>query len=245
MKKLIIAFLGFLLPVAALASSEVHLDKADVDLNNKASMQHGAKIFVNYCMGCHSLKYMSYQRMADDLGLPYDLVMENLMFTGKKIGDYMEIAMPEEESKKWFGTAPPDLTLVARSRGPDWLYTYLRGFYLDDSRPYGVNNTVFKDVGMPHVLWELEGYKKPVYKDVQDEHGKMHTKIVGFEQVVEGKLSPEKYDQAVRDLVNFLVYAGEPAKLVRYHIGVWVILFLVVFFVIAYRLKKEYWKDVH
>ncbi len=245
MKKLIIAFVALALPVMASASGGVHLDKADVDLGNKASLQNGVKMYVNYCLGCHSLKYMSYARMAKDLELPEELVLENLMFTGKKIGEYMTISMPAANAEKWFGVTPPDLSVISRSRGADWLYTYLRGFYADDSRPFGVNNTVFDSVGMPHVLSQLEGLKKAVYTTEKDEYGNDHQVITGYEYVTEGSMTPAEYDKQVRDLVNFLVYTGEPAKLVRYDLGIKVVLFLLFFLIIAYRLKKEYWKDIH
>ncbi len=246
MKKLIIAIVAFTLPSLAIAAGgNVHLDKADIDLTNKASLQNGAKMYVNYCLGCHSMKFMSYARMAKDLQLPEELVMENLMFTGNKIGDYMTVAMPSVDSAEWFGTTPPDLTVVARSRGTDWLYTYLRNFYIDESRPFGMNNLLFPSVSMPHVLWQLEGLKKPVYKTEKGEDGKDHQIFKGYEYISEGSMTPAKYDKAVRDLVNFLEYAGEPAKLIRYDLGIKVILFLVIFLVVAYRLKKEYWKDIH
>ncbi len=167
------------------------------------------------------------------------------MFTTDKVGDQMKVAMSAEDAEKWFGTKVPDLTLVARSRGSDWLYTYLRTFYQDDSRPMGVNNLVFKDVGMPHVLWKLQGVQKPVYKTVTDEEGTEHQVIERLELAEPGSMSAEQYDAAVLDLVNFLTYLGEPARVERERLGIWVILFLVVFTALAYVLKKEYWKDVH
>jgi len=246
MKKIIAAFLLSLAPVLALASEGgVHLDKADIDLHDKDSLRNGARLFVNYCLSCHSAAYMRYNRMGKDLGLTDAQVKKNLMFAAEKVGETMTVAMPAKEAKAWFGTKVPDLTVVARARGADWLYSYLRGFYLDDSRPWGVNNTVFKDVGMPDVLWELEGLKKPIYKISKDEEGNDVKHIVGFEQVMPGKLSKAEYDNAIRDLVTFLVYMGEPAKLTRYTIGLWVLLYLALLFVVAYALKKEYWKDVH
>ena len=246
MKKIITVFLLSLVPVLALASEGgVHLDKADIDLHDQDSLRRGAKLFVNYCLSCHSAAYMRYNRMGQDLGLTDAQVKENLMFAAEKVGETMTIAMPADDAKRWFGTKVPDLSVIARARGADWLYSYLRGFYLDDSRPWGVNNSVFKDVGMPHVLWELEGLKKPVYEVRKNHEGEEEKHIVGFETVLPGKLSRAEYDLAVRDLVNFLVYMGEPAKLVRYNIGVWVLLYLAILFVVAYALKKEYWKDVH
>lgn len=249
MKKIIFAILFYALPGLSLAAGGAACgaygacDKANIDLNNKASLQRGAKLFVNYCMGCHSAKYMSYERMSKDLGLTKEQVLENLVFNDAKIGSYMTIAMPAQ-SADWFGTVPPDLSLVSRSRGDDWLYTYLRTFYVDKSRPFGVNNLVFKDVGMPHVFWELDGLKKAIFKT--EKHGEKTVKVFDrFEVVQEGSMSGAKYDQAVRDLVAFLAYTGEPAKLVRKEIGVYVILFLLVLLVVSYMLKKEYWKDIH
>jgi ubiquinol-cytochrome c reductase cytochrome c1 subunit len=246
MKKIITILLMTLVPALGFAAGgSVHLDKADVDLHNKASLQNGARLFVNYCLSCHSAAYMRYNRMGQDLGLSDEQVKGNLMFAADKIGETMTVAMPEEEAKKWFGTKIPDLTVIARARSADWLYTYLRTFYLDASRPWGVNNSTFKDVGMPHVLWELEGLKQPVYETYKDYDGNDAKRIVGFEMVQPGSMSATEYDNAVRDLVNFMVYMGEPAKLSRYKIGVWVLLFLALLFVVAYAMKKEFWKDVH
>ena len=249
MKKLILGLILSVLPVAAAVSAGagVHLDSANIDLNNKAALQRGAKYFVNYCFGCHSAKYMRYNRMAEDLGLTEEQVKENLMFTGEKIGDPMVIAMPNNKAEQWFGTSPPDLTLIARAKknGTNWLYTYLRSFYLDDSRPYGVNNIVFPDVGMPHALADLQGWQKAVFKEETDKYGNVHRVFDRFELVEPGQMSAEEYDGAVRDLVTFLTYMGEPMKLERQRLGLWVLLFLAVFTVVAYLLKKEYWKDVH
>ncbi|MDH5184210.1 MAG: cytochrome c1 [Gammaproteobacteria bacterium] len=237
MRKLIIAFVIAVLPGMALAAGNVHLEKVDIDLNNKESLQRGAKLFVNYCLSCHSAQYMRYNRMGRDIGLTDKQVEANLMFASEKVGETMTIAMPSEKSAKWFGTAPPDLSVISRSRGQDWLYNYLIGFYKDDSRPFGVNNTVFKDVGMPHVLWELEGLKEPVYNE---EHHR-----TGWKYVSKGKLSPAEFDASARDLTAFLVYVGEPIQQTRKAIGIWVLLFLFVLFVVSYYLKREYWKDVH
>lgn len=246
MKKIIFTIICFMLPATVLAAGAgFPLDKANIDLGNKASLQHGAKLFVNYCMGCHSLKFQTWQRMAEDLELSEEQVRDNLMFGNGKIGDYMTIAMPAEEAAAWFGTAPPDLSVTSRARGVDWLYTYLRTFYVDEARDMGVNNLVFKDVGMPHVMWELDGLKKPVFREVSDAAGNVHMEFERFETIVEGSMTDAEYDDAVRDLVAFLAYTGEPAQLVRYKLGVWVILFLVVLFGITYLLKKEYWKDIH
>lgn len=242
MRKIILSFLLVLLPSLTFASGDGgHLDRADIDLHNKQSLQRGAKLFVNYCLSCHSAQFQRYNRMARDIGLSDDQVIENLMFASDKVGNTMTVAMSRADGKTWFGAPPPDLSLVARSRGVDWLYTYLRTFYVDETRPFGVNNLVFPSVGMPHVLWELQGVQKPVFK--KDEHGK--EVIDRLELVEPGKLTPAEYDRAARDLVSFLSYVGEPVQLERKSLGVKVILFLLVFLVVAYLLKKEYWKDVH
>lgn len=241
MKKLIVAFLLAAVPALGLAAGGgAHLDDADVDLNDNASLQRGAKYFVNYCLSCHSAKYQRFNRTARDLGLNEEDVKANLMFGTDKIGDTMTIAMKAEDAAEWFGTAPPDLSVIARARGVDWLYTYLRSFYIDESRPFGVNNVVFPDVGMPHVMWELQGMQKAVF------HEKDGNKVFEkFEQVSPGSMSPEEFDTAMRDLTAFLSYIGEPIQMERKRIGVWVLLFIAVFFVLSYFLKKEYWKDVH
>ena len=270
MKKLIAVFALALLPLAGMASSGgPELQKANIDLNNHAAIQRGAKMFVNYCMGCHSAKYVRY-KLFGEVGLSEDDIKNNLMFTDGKVGDLMKIAMPEEDAGKWFGAPAPDLTLTARIRhgGADWIYSYLKGFYTDPSRPMGVNNTVFPNVGMPHVLWTLQGINDPVYKyevhhdghsvaafDTEaeaDAYVKEHGEGYRLERVVEslkvaqaGSLTPAEYDQVARDLATFLTYISEPMKLERQRMGVWVVLFLIVFTVIAYLMKKEWWKDIH
>ncbi|MGM0593151.1 MAG: cytochrome c1 [Pseudomonadota bacterium] len=245
MKKLIFTLL-FALPAAVMAAGGgVHLEKADIDLSDNASLQRGAKLFVNYCLSCHSAKYQRYNRMAQDIGLTDDQVKDNLMLAGDKVGETMTIAMPQEDAQRWFGNPPPDLSVTARSRGTDWIYTYLKTFYIDESRPFGMNNAVFPDVGMPHVLWELEGRKKAITKTETDADGNETTVVTGYEMVEPGSMSEAEYDKAARDLTAFLTYVGEPVQLKRQQIGVWVLLFLAIFFVVAYALKKEYWKDVH
>jgi len=246
MKKYLLSALLLVAPALVAASGGgVHLDKANIDPTNKESLQRGARTFVNYCMGCHSAKYQRYNRLGRDLGISDDDIIQNLMFTGEKTGDLMDIAMTKEMGKKWFGAAPPDLTLVARVRGNDWLYTYLRTFYQDDSRPFGVNNQVFSNVGMPNVLWELQGTQKAVYETVIDDEGHEHQVLEGVEIEEAGSQTPAEFDRTVRDLVNFLAYMGEPIKLERQSLGIKVMLFLFVFFIVAYLLKKEYWKDIH
>jgi len=246
MKKQLVVLLMALAPawVFAAGGHGVHLDKANIDPNNTQSLQRGARLFVNYCLSCHSASLMRYERMGNDLGISEALVSENLMFTGGKVGELMTVATAPADAKEWFGTVPPDLTVIARSRGVDWLYTYLRSFYRDDSRNVGVNNLAFPDVGMPHVLWELQGWQEPIITTVKDHDGK-ETKVVDLELVEPGLRTPQEFDRDIRDLVNFLDYMGEPAKHDRRALGVKVLMFLFVFLVLAYLLKREYWKDVH
>lgn len=240
MKKLILAFLLAVVPAVSMAAGGgVHLDDANIDVSDNASLQRGAKYFVNYCTGCHSLKFQRYNRLVQDLGLTADEVKGNLMFTTDNIGDTMTISMDPQDAEKWFGVTPPDLSVTARSRGVDWIYTYLRSFYTDDKRPFGVNNTVFPDVGMPNVLWQLQGTQKAVVTEVDGE------KVTKLEMVKPGSVSAEEFDTVARDLTAFLSYVGEPAQLKRQSMGKWVLLFIAVFFVLAYLLKKEYWKDIH
>jgi ubiquinol-cytochrome c reductase cytochrome c1 subunit len=245
-KKQLFAILLLATPLYVLAAGgHVHLDKVNIDTTNKESLQRGAKTFVNYCMGCHSAQYQRYNRLARDLDISEEAVMHNLMFTGDKIGDHMDTAMHRDDAKRWFGAPPPDLTLVARVRGVDWLYTYLRAFYQDSSRPFGVNNRVFDNVGMPNVLWQLQGEQEPVYETVIDSDGHEHRVLKAVELKVAGQQNPAEFDRTVRDLVNFLAYMGDPIKHERKALGVKVLLFLLVLLVVAYLLKKEYWKDVH
>ncbi|QQD19057.1 ubiquinol-cytochrome c reductase [Spongiibacter nanhainus] len=258
------------LPLKAVGAESSHAcgtidcDHIETDVTDQASLQSGAQTYMNYCMGCHSLQYGRYQRVANDLNIPEDLFEQYLKFDESvKIGALMTNSMAIEDGKKWFGAAPPDLTLVARSRSPEWLYTYLRNFYSDPSRPYNVNNKVFKDVGMPHVLAELQGMPHcapgPVHAEnggikrdpltgenvLYGEDGKALNPCGSFTYEPEGALSPEEYDKVVYDLVNFLEYMGEPAQADRKRIGVYVLLFIVLFGVFAYLLNREYWKDVH
>ncbi|MGK2952714.1 MAG: cytochrome c1 [Thiobacillus sp.] len=227
-------------PVLAFAAgANVHLDKAPVNVADQDSLQRGARMFVNYCLNCHSANVMRYSRM-QDLGLTEDQIKENLLFAAEKPGETMRIAMSKADGKLWFGAAPPDLSVISRARGADWLYTYLRGFYRDDTRATGWNNTVFDKVGMPHVMWNLQGEMAPVYKKEGE-----HEVIERLELVKPGSVTLAEYDAMVGDLVNYLVWMGEPAQLQRKQLGVIVLLFLAVFFVVAYYLKKEFWKDIH
>lgn len=242
MKKLIIIALAFL-PALTFAS-DIKLDKANYDQADKASLQNGAKLFMNYCSACHSTQYQRYNRVAEDLEIPEEVMQANLMFTGADIGDLMHNAIPDQDAASWFGAPPPDLTLTSRVRGADWLYTYLRSFYKDDSRPFGVNNLVFPSVGMPHVLEPLQG-SATLVTETRTVKGEEVEVAVGTRVDSTGELTAEEYDDAVLDIVNFLVYSGDPVKLERHRIGYWVLGFLAIFFVIAYFLKREYWRDVH
>jgi len=237
-----ILFCLLLLPMVALAAGGgPELQKSLNDVRNKASLQNGAKIFVNYCIGCHSMKYSRFERVGVDLGIPEDLLKRDIMFTAEKPGELMHTPMTAASGQKWFGKAPPDLSVTARSRGTDWLYTYFMTFYADPKRPWGMNNLVFRDVGMPHVLWELQGAQKPVY---HEENG--HKVLVGVEPADEAaKAKSEGYRRTVTDLVNFLDYVGEPAKVVRWDLGWKVILYLFIFTFFAYLMKRAFWDELH
>jgi len=221
------------------AVNNTELETVIVDLNNKPSLQRGAKIFVNNCFGCHSLEYQRYVKFIDHLSLDQETIEKNLIFTTDKngeitkIGSLMKNAVNQDHSKEAFGIMPPDLTLIARSRGSDWLYTFLTSFYQDSTRPFGVNNKLYPNINMPHVLWWMEGVKKPLDKDLSS-----------FKYIEIGSMTEKEYKKSVTDLVNFLTYVSEPAQLDRYKIGFWVILFLVIFSFVAFLLKIEYWKDV-
>jgi ubiquinol-cytochrome c reductase cytochrome c1 subunit len=232
-------------PVAAFAAGGgAHLQHANVDVTNTTSLQRGAANFVNYCLGCHSAQYVRYNRMAADIGITEQELIENLMFTADSPHQTMRIGIRPDDAKRWFGVVPPDLSLIARSRGPDYVYTFLRSFYADPSKATGANNLVLPGTAMPHVLWELQGVQEAVWAGEPDAQGDVSHEFKEFKLVTPGKLSPEEYDSFVRDTVNFLVYIGEPAQLQRRALGAPVIAFLVFFTLLAYALKKEYWKDV-
>jgi ubiquinol-cytochrome c reductase cytochrome c1 subunit len=226
-------------PAFSAGDSSYQMVPAMNDVSNVASLQRGAKYFVNYCLGCHSAQYVRYNRLGEDLSIDEDQLVNNLMFAAEKPFETMQIAMPADDAQRWFGQAPPDLSLIARSRGTDYLYGFLRTFYLDDSKPTGVNNLVLAGASMPHVLWELQGFQELV--EETDENGDVTKRL---ELVQPGKLSPEEYDQFVRDLVNFLDYIAEPMQLERQQLGIWVLLFLLVFGILSYLLKNEIWKDI-
>ena len=224
-------------PVFAAAGGP--LQQANINIRDTAATQRGAKLFVNYCLSCHSASYMRYNRLAEDLGLDEDLVMDNLVFADVKIGETMDIAMQPEDATAWFGKAPPDLSLIARSRGVDWLYTYMMTFYQDDNGEW--NNLALPNASMPHVMWQLQGIQKPVYVTHEDGHATIEKLVPG----TPGLQTPEEYEQTARDLVTFLEYLGEPAEVKRKNIGIWVLLFIALFAMVSYLLKAEYWRDVH
>lgn len=223
-------------------------DKAPNRINDMGALQNGAKLFVNYCLNCHSAAFMRYTRL-QDLGLTQDQIKSNLLLTDTKIGDTMKAAIDPRQAKAWFGNTPPDLTVIARSRagangtGADYLYTYMRTFYRDDTKQTGWNNLVFPNVAMPHALWELQGERKAVFETVTA-HGQTTQQFKGWEQVTPGTMTPAQYDQAVGDLVNYLQWMGEPVQTTRQRVGLWVLIFLAGFTFLTWRLNKAYWKDI-
>ena len=236
------------------ASSTGPLFEMHVDVHHQKSLQRGAKLFVNYCLSCHSLAFSRYNRVATDLGISEENMRENMMFTSQKFGDTMTVALTENQGKEWFGAPPPDLSVKARARGANWIYSYLKSFYVDPSATRGVNNLMLPGTSMPHVLWELQGLQKLAASDkhhgdhgeksMADEgHGNAHASP--FTMAVPGQLTPEEYDKSVADIVNFLVYVGEPAQLKRQSIGVGVLFFLAALGVLVYFMKRDYWEDIH
>jgi len=209
----------------------LQLKPVDIDLSDKASLQRGARTFMNYCLTCHSASYMRYNRMGKDLGLTDEQVKDSLMFASEKVGETMTIAMRPDDAKKWFGSIPPDLSVISRARGADWLYSYFQTFYVDDKKVMGTNNLTLKNVGMPHVLWQDQGYLQ------KGTNGQLT-------HLSEGELTKDEYDEMARDLVNFLAYIGEPSKIQRLALGKWVLIYLTLFFFVAYPLKKIIWKDI-
>jgi cytochrome c1 len=234
-------------------------ENAEVDPTDKASLQRGAQLYMNYCLGCHSLKYSRYKRVAEDLEIPIEIFKQNLMFGEQKIGDLINIGMDSADAKNWFGNPPPDLTLEAGLRGPDWIYTYLKSFYIDESRPLGVNNMVYENVGMPNVLFNVQGEQLSVCKQIPSiaENGGLRQdpltgKVLteekcGFLETTEGtgEVSPEEFDSQMRDLTNFLAYMTDPAKTDRESIGFYVIFYLIIFTILSYLLYREFKKDLH
>lgn len=247
-KSRIIAYvLGLLVTTLVQASTDTRLLSVEVNLSNQPRIQRGAKLFMNYCSGCHSLRYLRYSRMGKDLGLTTfdgqldeNLLFNNLIFTSAKINDPIQISMPASDARQWFGIVPPDLSLTARVRGASWIYTYLKSFYADNTRPFGANNLLVPDVAMPNVLEPLIGYVVGV-REQQDPKSPISHLVL----VRKGEMTQQEFDSALEDLVNFLVYVAEPVKLVRYRMGTMVIIFLCIFLVVIYQLKKVYWKDIH
>src|SRR4249919_3803909 len=237
------ALFAGLLSASAFASEGGDTLHSGTDLGDQASLQRGAKLYMNYCSGCHSLKYLRYSRMAEDLGLSEDDVQANLNFTGAKVGEQVQVALTEDHAKQFFGKMPPDLSVIARVRGSDWIYTYLKSFYLDESRPLGWNNKLFPNASMPNPLWQMQGLQHAEYGEPDKATGERP--VHGLKVATAGTQTPEQFDQSVRDITTFLEYAGEPAVLKREKLGVWVVLFLAAFTLLAYLLKHEYWKDVH
>ena len=242
---MLLALVAFSWPLTLPASTNGYPhQEADTDVSNLASLQRGARNFVNYCLGCHSAKYMRYSQVAQDLALTEDELQQNLMFTGTRIYDAMQSSMPPEQARLWFGNAPPDLSLIARSRDVDYVYTFQKSFYADPSRPSGANNALLANTGMPHVLAGLQGPQRAVYEPRTNKEGKVVQVLVRVESTGPGEMSPAEFDGFVRDTVTFLEYVSEPAKSQRRSLGVWVILYLLMFTAFTYFLKKEYWKDV-
>jgi ubiquinol-cytochrome c reductase cytochrome c1 subunit len=267
-KRACFAAAGLLLSASAFAAGGSATQQSGVDLDDRGSLQRGAQLYMNYCVGCHSLKYMRYSRIAEDLGLSEEQVMQNLNFTGAKFGEHIISSMPAQPAtpatggEKWFGKAPPDLSLISRVRGSDWVYTYLKSFYLDESRPLGWNNKLFPNASMPNPLWEMQGNQRPVFAEKidtgeKDDKGKpimacakgqVEIDDACVKQLVvasPGSQNAEDFDRTARDIAAFLEYVGEPAALKRQKLGVWVILFLSFFAFLAWLLKREYWRDVH
>jgi len=251
MKKFILSVLmalGLAGAAQAAGGESIAWDKAPNKLSDLPSLQNGAKLFVNYCLNCHSAAFMRYNRLKD-IGLSEQQIKDNLLFTTDKVGETMKANVDPKQAKEWFGGTPPDLTVIARSRaghggsGADYLYTYMRTFYRDETKATGWNNLVFPSVGMPHVLWELQGDREPVF-ETRTEHGHEAKVFKGWKQVSPGTMTPQQYDEAVADLVGFLQWMGEPAQQQRVRVGVWVLLFLAGFTVVAWRLNAAYWKDI-
>lgn len=250
LKKLLVT-LAFVPALAFANEGGFPLDRAPDRSTDLAALQNGAKLFVNYCLNCHSATSMRYNRLRD-IGLTDLQIKENLLFTGEKVGELMKTSLSAKDAKTWFGAVPPDLSVIARAKasgegsGADWLYTYLRTYYKDESRPTGWNNMVFPNVGMPHALWELQGVRSAKFEEVKDAHNASKTehKFAGFETVSAGKLSALEYDHAVADLVAYLQWMGEPAQNSRKAIGVWALLFMSLLALLAWRLNASYWKEV-
>ena len=244
-KKILVLLAALAVPFGAFAAGgELKLDKAGNDVSNQASLQRGARNFMNYCAGCHTAKYVRYNRVAADLGITEEELKTNLMFTATSPHETIKNGINPDDAKKWFGVVPPDLSLIARARTPDYLYTFLRAFYVDPAKSNGTNNLALPGTAMPHVLWELQGLQEAVWEGEMDKAGNAQKHFKEFKLAAPGTLKPEEYDAFVRDTVNFLDYIGEPVQLQRQSLGYKVIAFLIFFTLLCYALKKEYWKDV-
>jgi ubiquinol-cytochrome c reductase cytochrome c1 subunit len=234
----------FVAPQVLAAGGEVHLEPANLEQDNAASLRRGARNFMNYCSGCHSAKYVRFNTIGKALGLSEEQLVDNLMFNAEKTFETIQAAMPAEDAAVWYGKAPPDLSLMARARGADYVYNFLKGFYLSQGSPSGVDNTVLPGTSMPHVLWELQGYQEAMFETHENEDGSVTKTFVDFEPLSAGSMDAEDYDDFVRDTVNFMAYIAEPIRSDRRKLGVWVLMFLIFFFILAAQLKKAIWKDV-
>jgi ubiquinol-cytochrome c reductase cytochrome c1 subunit len=226
------------------AGGSAHLEPANIDLDNIASLQRGARNFMNYCSGCHSAQYVRFNTIGKHLELSEEQLIDNLMFNAEKTFETIRAAMPSEDAERFFGVAPPDVSLIARARGADYVYNFLKGFYVSEDSPTGVDNVVLAGTSMPHVLWELQGYQAADFEHHENEDGSVTTTFLGFKPLSAGTMDAEEYDEFVRDTTNFLAFIAEPIRQDRRKIGVWVIMFLIFFFVLAAQLKKQIWKDV-
>ncbi|MDG2108249.1 MAG: cytochrome c1 [Woeseiaceae bacterium] len=226
------------------ASGGAEVESANIDPNNINSLQRGAANFMNYCSGCHSAKYVRYKTIGEDLGLSEEMLVDSLMFNAESTFDTIQVSMPSDDASQWYGTAPPDLSLMARAKGVDYIFTFLKGFYVDAESPTGVDNIALPGTSMPHVLWELQGYQSAHFESYEDSEGFVTTTFKGFKQITPGMIDSEDYDKFIRDIVNFLSYIAEPVRGFRVMLGKWVIIYLIFFLIIARMLKKQIWKDV-
>lgn len=237
-------FSALFFSMSAFAAGGAELEKAEIDPGNINSLQRGARNFMNYCSGCHSAKYVRYKTIGNSLDLSEEQLVENLMFNAEKTFETINVSMREDDAARWFGTAPPDLSLMARSKGSDYIYTFLKSFYVDSDSPTGVDNRVLEGTSMPHVLWELQGFQRAVYSTETHEDGTSEAHFDGFEPVTAGYMHEDEYDEFVRDTTNFLAYIAEPMRSDRRKLGVWVLMFLLFFYIVAKMLKTQIWKDV-
>jgi len=242
---LALALAAFLVaPQALAAGGAIHLEPANLEQDNAASLRRGARNFMNYCSGCHSAKYVRFNTIGKALGLSDEQLIDNLMFNAEKTFETIQTAMPAADAAVWYGKAPPDLSLMARAKGADYVYNFLKGFYIAEGSPTGVDNTILPGTSMPHVLWELQGYQAAVFETHENKDGSVTKAFADFEQLSAGSMDAEDYDDFVRDTVNFLAYIAEPIRSDRRKLGVWVLMFLIFFYILAAQLKKAIWKDV-